>query len=30
MADLELIRLAEIHDERNDRVEELEGAVGDL
>lgn len=30
MGDLELIRLAEIRDERDDRVEELEGAVGDL
>jgi hypothetical protein len=30
MANLELIHLAEIHDERDDRVEELEDAVGDL
>lgn len=30
MADLELIHLAEIHDEHDDRVEELEGAVRDL
>ncbi|CAD6253095.1 unnamed protein product [Miscanthus lutarioriparius] len=30
MADLELIRLAEIRDERDDRVEALEGAVGEL
>ena len=30
MADLELIQLAEIHDERDDRVEVLEGAVGEL
>jgi hypothetical protein len=30
MGDLELIRLAKIRDERDDRVEELEGAVGNL
>jgi hypothetical protein len=30
MVDLELIRLAEIHDERDDRVEATEQAVGDL
>jgi chromosome segregation ATPase len=30
MGALELIRLAEIHDERDDRVEDLEGAVGVL
>jgi hypothetical protein len=30
MADLELIRLAEIRDERDDRVEALEGAVEEL
>jgi hypothetical protein len=30
MGNLELIRLAKIRDERDDRVEELEGAVGNL
>lgn len=30
MSDLELIRLAEIRNKRDDRVEDLEGAVGDL
>jgi len=30
MADLELIRLAEIHDERDDRLEALEGVVRNL
>jgi hypothetical protein len=30
MADLELIRLAEIHDEWDDTVEALEAAVGVL
>lgn len=30
MADLELIRLSEIRDERDDRMEDLEGVVGEL